>query len=98
MRHAAMNRDVQLALRVRRSHAAGDAGKWLKDLPTGQGVAERVKQKEWNKELVIYCHNLLETHEDAFIGAIRDDVGAGGAVRSELCTKLGVCTPARDEL
>ncbi len=73
-------------------------GRWLKGLPAGQGVEQRVRQQEWNKELVIYCHNLLETHEDVFHEAIRDDVGANGAARSELCVKLGVCASKHDEL
>lgn len=70
----------------------------MNGLPAAQGVEDSVKQKEWNKQLVIYCHSLMETHEDAFIAAIRDDEGSGATARTELCMKLGVCAAKRDEL
>lgn len=71
---------------------SGSEGRWSQGRRKGLAGTERAKQDQWNKELVGYCHNILETHEDEIIAAIRSDQGSGDVTRSRTCIEFGICT------
>lgn len=70
---------------------SGAEGRWSQGRQSGLVGTERAKQDQWSKELVGYCHNILETHEDEVVTAVRADLGSGDVTRSVLCTELGIC-------
>jgi hypothetical protein len=77
----------------------GVEGLWSEARSKELTTEERAKQEQWKKQLVGYCHNILETHEDDITVAIRADGGPNDKQRANLCTQLGICTATiEDEL